>query len=268
MIRSNSEPISHSDIRVRGLRKYFDAAEPAAGSAKVLKVIDDLSLNINKGEIVALTGRSGCGKTTLLHCLAGLLAPDGGEISPVELPRHCAVVFQDCRLLPWASLEKNLMLALQSRTDLPKSVKQKRVAGMHKELGLSRFAATKASLLSGGMAQRAALGRALLQEPVLLLMDEPFASLDALTRRDMQDMLLSLHAQKIQTILFVTHDLTEAVQLADRVLVMASGRIRADCRIAATKPRDPENRDILDIRRHLRRLVMSLPDIPSSQPGS
>ncbi len=122
-------------------------------------------------------------------------------------------------------------------------------------LDLTPFAKSKPAALSGGMAQRAALGRALLQEPRLLLMDEPFASLDALTRMDMHDLLLSLHDNNPCTILFVTHDLEEAVKLADRVVVMEQGGIVEDCPIRLAKPRDPDDADIRTIQRHLRQLV-------------
>ena len=235
------------DITVAGLTKsYCGYAQP---------VLEDVSLSLCKGEIVALIGRSGCGKTTLLHCLAGLLEVDRGAIAPEGLARKCAVVFQDHRLLPWASLEANLLLALRSRQDLSKADRKDRVSSMLRSLGLAGFAASKPNALSGGMAQRAALGRALLQEPNLLLLDEPFASLDALTRIEMHDLLLELHQAKPRTTLFVTHDLEEAVKLADRVLVMANGTLIQDRSISHMRPRDLDDPDLRLIQQHLRAFV-------------
>ncbi|WP_119309773.1 ABC transporter ATP-binding protein [Cohaesibacter haloalkalitolerans] len=249
-MRSPTAPVEIKGVSKRFVRADDNSAKPAGHA-----VIKELSLSIAPNEIVALIGRSGCGKTTLLHCLAGLVAPDAGCIQPHGLAAQCAVVFQDHRLLPWASLEQNLLLALRARKTLDRKERLRRVADMLGALDLAAFAKTSPSALSGGMAQRAALGRALLQEPALLLMDEPFASLDALTRADMHDLLLALQARSPRTILFVTHDLEEAVKLADRVVVMAEGRIIEDFPIALPRPRDLDGVEIRTIQRHLRGLV-------------
>lgn len=249
-MRSPTAPIEIKNLSKRFVRADDNSAKPASHP-----VFKELSLSIAPNEIVALIGRSGCGKTTLLHCLAGLVAPDAGRIHPAELAAQCAVVFQDHRLLPWASLEQNLLLALRARKTLDKAEKRSRVADMLGALDLAAFAKTKPSALSGGMAQRAALGRALLQEPALLLMDEPFASLDALTRSDMHELLLAIQAKSPRTILFVTHDLEEAVKLADRVVVMAHGQIIEDVPITISRPRDLDGEAIRSIQRHLRSLV-------------
>ena len=242
-------------VEIKGVSKRFERADDNSSKPAGHTVIKALSLSIAPNEIVALIGRSGCGKTTLLHCLAGLVAPDAGCIQPHGLAAHCAVVFQDHRLLPWASLEQNLLLALRARKALDRKERLRRVTDMLGALDLAAFAKARPAALSGGMAQRAALGRALLQEPALLLMDEPFASLDALTRADMHDLLLSLQTRSPRTILFVTHDLEEAVKLADRVVVMAEGRIIEDFPVALPRPRDLDGAEIRTIQRHLRGLV-------------
>ena len=173
-MRSSTAPVEIKGVSKRFVRADDNSVKPAGHT-----VIKELSLSIAPNEIVALIGRSGCGKTTLLHCLAGLEAPDAGCIQPHGLAAQCAVVFQDHRLLPWASLEQNLLLALRARKALDKKERLRRVADMLGALDLAAFAKAKPSALSGGMARRAALGRALLQEPALLLMDEPLC----LTRR-------------------------------------------------------------------------------------
>ncbi len=218
-------------------------------------VLDDLSLALNPGEITALIGRSGCGKTTLLHALAGLATLDSGTITPVGIARLSAILFQDHRLLPWMSVEKNLSLALLRNEAMDRDSKQQAVAKMLLRLGLEDHTKARPAQLSGGQAQRAALGRALLQEPTLLLMDEPFAALDAITRADMHDLLLSLHAARPHTILFVTHDLQEATRLADRILVMQQGQIVEDVVIPLCQPRDLDSSHLRHFQSRLRRTI-------------
>jgi sulfonate transport system ATP-binding protein len=179
-------------------------------------VIDNLNLRIERGEFVALLGESGCGKTTLLRALAGLDPIDGGRI---VAPRRPAVVFQEHRLLPWDSLWRNVSLGLQA-TDA-----RARAAAALAEVGLGDRLDDWPRNLSGGQAQRVALARALVQQPELLLLDEPFAALDALTRIRMHDLVRDLVASHRPGVLLVTHDVDEAIALADRILVMREGRI-------------------------------------------
>jgi sulfonate transport system ATP-binding protein len=179
-------------------------------------VIDNLNLRIERGEFVALLGESGCGKTTLLRALAGLDPIDGGRI---VAPRRPAVVFQEHRLLPWDSLWRNVSLGLQA-TDA-----RARAAAALAEVGLGERLDDWPRNLSGGQAQRVALARALVQQPELLLLDEPFAALDALTRIRMHDLVRELVANHRPGVLLVTHDVDEAIALADRILVMREGRI-------------------------------------------
>lgn len=200
-----------SAVTVRGLvRSYGDR-----------RVIDGLDLRIDKGEFVALLGESGCGKTTLLRALAGLDPIQGGHIAA---PRRPAVVFQEHRLLPWDKLWANVALGL------PKEGARQRAEAALAEVGLGERLDDWPRNLSGGQAQRVALARALVQEPELLLLDEPFAALDALTRIRMHGLVKELVARHTPGVLLVTHDVDEAIALADRILVMRDGAIAAEHR--------------------------------------
>jgi sulfonate transport system ATP-binding protein len=179
-------------------------------------VIAGLDLQIARGEFVALLGESGCGKTTLLRALAGLDLIQGGRIIA---PRRPAVVFQEHRLLPWDSLWRNVALGL----DVPDA--RQRAAAALAEVGLGDRLDDWPRNLSGGQAQRVALARALVQQPELLLLDEPFAALDALTRIRMHALVRELVANHRPGVLLVTHDVDEAIALSDRILVIREGRI-------------------------------------------
>src|SRR5438445_9456039 len=179
-------------------------------------VIDNLNLRIERGEFVVLLGERGCGKTALRRALAGLDPIQGGRIAA---PRRPAVVFQEHRLLPWDSLWRNVSLGLQ----VPDA--RGRAAAALSEVGLGERLDAWPRNLSGGQAQRVALARALVQEPELLLLDEPFAALDALTRIRMQGLVKELVARHQPGVLLVTHDVDEAIALADRILVMRAGMI-------------------------------------------
>lgn len=203
-------------VQVRGLTRRFGGPP----------VLDRLSLDIADGEFVALLGRSGSGKTTLLRTLAGLDPVDEGEVA---LPAKRAVVFQEPRLLPWKSVWRNVALGLPNAEAAARAALE--------EVGLAHRADAWPLTLSGGEAQRAGLARALVREPALLLLDEPFASLDALTRLRMQHLVGQLWAAHRCAVLLVTHDVDEALLLADRVVVLEHGRISTDMRVTADRPR-------------------------------
>ncbi|MDT3379808.1 ABC transporter ATP-binding protein [Labrys neptuniae] len=186
-------------------------------------VIEALDLDIHEGEFVALLGESGCGKTTLLRALAGLDAPDDGQI---DAPGRPAVVFQEHRLLPWAPVWANVALGHEN------SVGRAGATRALAEVGLAGREDDWPRNLSGGQAQRVALARALVREPKLLLLDEPFAALDALTRIKMHALVRELVARHRPGVLIVTHDVDEAIVLADRILVMRAGQIAASYRPA------------------------------------
>lgn len=190
------------------------------------RVLDDLDLAIAPGEFVALLGRSGSGKTTLLRTLAGL---DGAVGQDVTVPASRATVFQDARLLPWKRVWQNVALGLSG------SVPKHHAEQALREVGLDHRLDAWPLTLSGGEAQRAALARALVRKPDLLLLDEPFAALDALTRIRMHALVLELWRAHRPAVLLVTHDVDEAMALADRILVLDKGRIAAEERITAAR---------------------------------
>lgn len=208
------------------------ASEPAVVVSSLRRaygqrvVIDRLNLRIERGEFVALLGESGCGKTTLLRALAGLDPIQGGRI---DAPRRPAVVFQEHRLLPWACLWRNVALGLTEEGA------RERAAAALIEVGLGSRLDDWPRNLSGGQAQRVALARALVQEPELLLLDEPFAALDALTRIRMHVLVRQLVARHQPGVLLVTHDVDEAITLADRILVMRDGVIAAESQLSSTQ---------------------------------
>ena len=185
-------------------------------------VLHGLDLQIRRGEFVALIGKSGCGKTTLLRTLAGIDPLDGGDLT---VPPSSTVVFQEHRLLPWWKVWRNVAI------NLPRATARARAQSALEEVGLGDHAEAWPVTLSGGEAQRVALARALVREPELLLLDEPFAALDALTRIRMHGLVRDLISRHRPAVLLVTHDVDEAILLADRVLTMRDGRIAADHRV-------------------------------------
>ena len=229
-----------------------NAASAAVRARQVSKrfgdqlILDQLDLDIRPGEFVALLGRSGSGKTTLLRALAGLDQISSGTL---DVPPARAAVFQEPRLMPWKRAWRNVTLGL----DIAAPRERARLA--LREVGLAHRENAWPATLSGGEAQRVALARALVREPQLLLRDEPFAALDALTRIRMHQLILALWRQHRPAVLLVTHDVDEAVLLADRVLVLDQGRIAADIAIAQERPRSAERRAFQQVRAQLLELL-------------
>ncbi|WP_438853589.1 ABC transporter ATP-binding protein [Agromyces sp. M3QZ16-3] len=242
-------------VALRGVGRAFTA--PDGGTRDVLRGID---LDVAAGEIVAILGPSGCGKSTLLRIVAGLDHPTSGEVAIDDAPVgpydvRCAVGFQEPRLLPWRSIDKNVALGLPRGTARRDGRTQ--VARLLELVGLAEFAGHRPHEVSGGMAQRASLARALARNPEVLLLDEPFGALDALTRLKMQDLLLDVHAAEPTTVLLVTHDVDEALQLADRIVLLGTdgdepgAGIRQVVVVPGHRPRDRGSAELAELRGRL-----------------
>ena len=227
------------------------------------RILEQVSFTVPRGQFVCVIGPSGCGKTTLLRMVTGLVAPTAGVVrrdgAPVMQPsRQVAVVFQDYAkaLLPWRTAAGNVALALEAG-GMPRKLRAERVAHLLATVGLSAHADKYPMQLSGGMQQRLQIARCLAQEPSVLLMDEPFGALDAITRQTLQDEVAGLVAAAGITVLFVTHDLEEAIYLGDRVVALRAnpGRLAQDIAVPLARPRDQlatrEDPDFLRLRHRL-----------------
>jgi NitT/TauT family transport system ATP-binding protein len=213
---------------------------------KATRAVGDVNLTVGEGELVCVVGPSGCGKTTLLKCIGGLLRPSEGEVRlhgrrVTEPPEEMALVFQEYSrsLMPWASVRNNVLLPLRHKK-LSRGERNGLVEESLEAVGLTRFIDHYPWQLSGGMQQRVAIARALAYQPSILLMDEPFASVDAQTRGDLEDLVLEVRQQYGVTILFVTHDIDESVYLADRIAVLthAPTEVREVIDVDLPTPRD------------------------------
>lgn len=226
-------------IRVEAVSKLFRT--PSEGAIRALQ---DISLNVPYGEFVTVVGPSGCGKSTLIKLIAGFSAPSSGRIlyqgdEVRGLNTRVGYVPQESKLFPWLTVEENVGFGLDSKR-FPRPERERQVNYFIKLAGLTGFEKYYPAQLSGGMSKRASIMRALAYEPPVILMDEPFGPLDAQTRMVLQDELLKIWEQKRQTIVFVTHDLVEAVALADRVVVMTHrpGKIKDIIDVPMARPRN------------------------------
>ena len=244
-------------VSVQNVSKRF------GDDANAIAALQDIHLEIARGEFVCLLGPSGCGKSTLLNMIAGFIAPTAGSVRvdgvKVTAPGpDRGMVFQEYALFPWMTVEQNVAFGLtikgMTRADIAA-----RVGELLKLLKLGEFRARFPKDLSGGMRQRVAIARVLALDSPILLMDEPFGALDALTRRTLQDELLRLWSELRRTVVFVTHSIEEAIYLADRVVVMTyrPGTVKRDQPIALTRPRDPAANDFNALKRELAGLVMA-----------
>jgi len=233
------------DVGAGPVLSVRDISKTYGEGATAVEAIGSISLDVRRGELVCVVGPSGCGKTTLLRMLSGLLRPTSGEVllngRPLEgTPESLALVFQDYSrsLYPWMTVQKNVELPLR-RLAMPRAEKSEKAAHALASVGLADSAHLYPWQLSGGMQQRAAIARALAYSPEILLMDEPFAAVDAQTRGELEDLVLNLQAEYGMTVLFVTHDIDESVYMGDRVVVLSSRptTVLQNIDVALPKPR-------------------------------
>jgi NitT/TauT family transport system ATP-binding protein len=236
-----------------GLRKAFHQGQ------RETVAVDDVTLAVRDGEFVSVVGPSGCGKSTLLRCLAGLMPPSAGEVRfrgrpVIDPPREVVLVFQDYgrALFPWRTVIGNVRFALEGNGRVDEGAAKQALTAV----GLADFADYYPWELSGGMQQRVQIARALAYQPALFLMDEPFASLDAMTRTDLEDQILALWSGFQKTVLFITHDIEEAVYLSDRIIVLdRPARVVEELDVDLPRPRDQlstrEDPRFLEYRHHI-----------------
>src|SRR5437660_3563802 len=246
-----------SSLSIREIGKSFPAPDDPLTSRPVL---DGISFSLAAGELVSLIGPSGCGKPALLRLIAGLDSADSGELligsDPITHPgAERGLVFQDPNLFPWLTVRRNIEAGLVARGVLRE--KHEEVDEFMRLVGLEVFANAYPHHLSGGMAQRAALARALINHPKVLLLDEPLGALDAFTRMRMQDEVLRLWQARRTTMLLVTHDIDEAIYMSDRIMIMTPrpGQIERTIPVALQRPRDRSSADFLRLRGQILELL-------------
>jgi len=248
--------MSASQIVVTGVNKVFKSDE------REVVALKDINLDIPDGQFVCLLGPSGCGKSTLLNAIAGFALPSSGNITTdgklvTEPGPDRGMVFQEYALFPWMTVEQNVAFGLEIK-GVGKAEIQARVTQLLDKLGLIDFRSRFPKDLSGGMRQRVAIARVLALDSPIMLMDEPFGALDALTRRNLQDELLRIWDEFKKTIVFVTHSIEEAIYLADRIVVMTyrPGTIKRDITVTLPRLRDPADPEFNALKRELGQLVM------------
>jgi NitT/TauT family transport system ATP-binding protein/sulfonate transport system ATP-binding protein len=248
MVNNKESKFLGGAISVRGARKVF-----GAGTENEVIALENLSLDINPGEFVSLVGPSGCGKSTLLRLIAGLDTPTAGNLylddTEITEPHHeRGLVFQDPTLFPWLNVHDNVAAGLVARNVYKE--RKNDVEEYIKLVGLSGFEKSYPHHLSGGMAQRVSLARALVNQPKVLLMDEPLGALDAFTRMQMQDEILRIWQERKTTVVFVTHDVDEAVYMSDRIVIMSArpGKIQEIIDVPDGRPRARNNPDFIRLR--------------------
>src|SRR3982074_2188541 len=263
------EPVTFCEtglaVSMRGVTKVYDSGVVALGP---------LDLDVSKGEFVALLGPSGCGKSTALRLIAGLSAPTSGTVGvarragEVNAGHSIGFVFQEPTLMPWTSVRENVRLPLKL-AHAPVAEANARISEALAQVGLTEFADAFPRELSGGMKMRVSLARALVTDPDILLMDEPFAALDEITRFRLNNDLLSLWRTLRKTVIFVTHSVFESEHLSQRVIVMPSrpGRIGAEFRIDAAEPRNEDFRTSADYAGYCRKVSNALAPSYSGQPS-
>ncbi len=239
-----------TQIEIKNLNKQFKIDK------KNVDILKDINLEFKQGEFVVIVGASGCGKSTLLRMISGLESIEEGEIildgNPVTKPGlDCGMVFQESRLYPWFSVEKNIEFALSKQVN--KEERKKLVHDLIELVGLQGFENALPKQLSGGMQQRVSIARGLIHNPKVLLMDEPFGALDAITRINMQNEVLRIWEAEKKTMVLVTHDIDEAIYLGDKIVVLSSrpGTVRKVVQVDLPRPRDRSGIEFMKIRKDI-----------------
>lgn len=237
-------------IKIQNVKKVFE--QPSGP----LEVLSDISLNIKEGEFVSIVGASGCGKSTLIRMIAGLETPTSGQIfigdEKVKKPSvEIGLIFQESRLFPWLSVEKNIGFGIHEK--MSRQERQKLIQNYIEVVELTGFEEAFPAQLSGGMQQRVSIARTIINQPSVLLLDEPFGALDALTRINMQNAILKIWEKEKTTMLLITHDIDEAIFLSDKIVIMSSrpGIISKVIPVDIPKPRDRNSYDFINIRREI-----------------
>ena len=230
-------PENTAALEIRKLNKYF-----YSDHGKAVQALQDIDLTVNSGEFLILLGATGCGKTTLLNLIAGLDKPDEGRLNldnTLKFSNNIAYVFQHYTLFPWRTTLGNVTFSMEMR-GLPRSQRKLEAVKLISKVGLKSFETSYPHELSGGMRQRAAIAQAIAMKPKLLLMDEPFGAVDDNTRAELQQMIIQLWKENQSTVIFVTHNIDEALILGDRVIVLSErpGRITQEYKIDLTRPRE------------------------------
>lgn len=237
-------------IEIKNLNKQFII------DGKPVDILQDINLEIKEGQFISIVGASGCGKSTLLRMISGLETITGGEILLEEKPvlkpgLDCGMVFQESRLFPWSSVQKNIEFGISQR--MPEKEKREKAGQLIRLVGLEGFEKALPRQLSGGMQQRVSIARGLINNPKVLLMDEPFGALDAITRINMQNETLRIWQTEKKTMILVTHDIDEAIFLGDKIVVLSSrpGRIKRVIDVDLPRPRDRSSEQFIHIRKEI-----------------
>ena len=240
------------ELKLKGVSKSFSRVD----STEVTNAVTDVNISMYNGEFVSLVGTSGCGKSTILRMIAGLIAPTTGEITingdKITAPGpEIGMVFQKPTLFPWLTVEDNVAFSLKMQGKLKEGMED--VHRLINVIGLEKFKKDYPGQLSGGMAQRVALARAMISKPKILLMDEPLGALDAFTRMNMQNEILDMWQVNKQLVVMVTHDIDEAIHMSSRILVMEAhpGRIREEIKIDMDYPRNRSSSSFVEYRNHI-----------------
>jgi len=268
-VQEELKAIPPAKLSIDGVSKNFTTRSGP------LRALDDVSLQIKEGDFVCLVGPSGCGKSTLLNIIAGLEKPDKGQTlmdgKPVSKPgRDRMVMFQEPALFPWLDVMNNVLFGLKLKPNLNRKERREVARFYLRLVGLEAFAHSNIHELSGGMKQRAALARALAPNPRVLLMDEPFAALDALTREQLYGDIQRIWADRKKTIVFVTHNVREAVCLGNRVVLFSPhpGRVREEFQIDLPRPRDINSVELAGYASRITRALRGYVDAPGTELGA